>query len=326
MSSDTSSPSMLPYENPGSGVNIAIWMCFITASLTVISKVLTKLPEARAIVKYENYHLDDAMCLCAILLATIQTVLVSQQVNAGLGQQYGDAKLRGLRKYDALGFASQLFYVLTVAVAKGTGVLFAMRLRPSRTYRLGLQTLMYTISAWTLVFFLGTAFQCQALNTWKYIDGKCQDQFAFWTAMESVNMLTDVVLTAALISIVGVLSVPLSKKLILVFAFATRILIIPAVAVRLHYLRVMYQTQHGPHWNPTFAEANVAIATSVAMSAAIIASCIPFLKPLVDSMQVGWSNSDVRQGLGFTVLYSKGSSASKLRSFSKGSVILNSAN
>lgn len=102
--------------------------------------------------------------------------------------------------------------------------------------------------------------------------------------------------------------------------------IIPAVAVRLHYLRVMYQTQHGPHWNPTFAEANVAIATSVAMSAAIIASCIPFLKPLVDSMQVGWSNSDVRQGLGFAVLYSKGSSASKLRSFSKGSVILNSAN
>jgi hypothetical protein len=87
----------------------------------------------------------------------------------------------------------------------------------------------------------------------------------------------------------------------------------------------MYQTQHGPHWNPTFAEANLAIATSVAMSAAIITSCVPFLKPLVDSMQVGRSNSDVRQGLGFTVLYSKGSNnASKLHSFSKGSVILNS--
>ncbi|KAL5114022.1 hypothetical protein ACEQ8H_008078 [Pleosporales sp. CAS-2024a] len=102
MSLDTSSSSMPPYENPGSGVNIAIWMCFITASLTVISKVLTKLPEARAIVKYENYYLDDAMCLCAMLLATVQTVLVSQQVNAGLGQQYGDARLRGLRKYDAV--------------------------------------------------------------------------------------------------------------------------------------------------------------------------------------------------------------------------------
>ncbi|PVH95437.1 hypothetical protein DM02DRAFT_660129 [Periconia macrospinosa] len=143
--------------------------------------------------------------------------------------------------------------------------------------------------------------------------------------MESINILTDVALTAALISIVFVITVPLSKKLVLMFAFATRILIIPAVAVRLHYLKVMYQTQHGPHWNPTFAEAKVAVATSVAMSAAIIASCIPFLKPLVDSMQVGWSNSDVRQGLGFTVLYLKGSTnASKLRSFSKGSVILNS--
>lgn len=101
--------------------------------------------------------------------------------------------------------------------------------------------------------------------------------------------------------------------------------IIPAVAVRLHYLKIMYQTQYGPNWNPTFAEANVAVATSVGMNAAIIASCIPFLKPLVDSMQVGWSNSDVRQGLGFTVLQSKGvSTSSKLRSFSKGSVFLNS--
>jgi hypothetical protein len=67
MNSDTSSPTMLPYENPGSGVNIATWMCFITAGLTVISKVLTKLPDARALVKYESYHLDDAMCLCAIV-------------------------------------------------------------------------------------------------------------------------------------------------------------------------------------------------------------------------------------------------------------------
>jgi len=58
------------------------------------------------------------------------------------------------------------------------------------------------------------------------------------------------------------------------------------------------------------------------MNGAIIASCVPFLKPLVDSMQTGWSNSDVRQGLGFTALYAKGSNnASKLRSFSKGSVI-----
>ena len=92
------------------------------------------------------------------------------------------------------------------------------------------------------VCFLGTAFQCQAPKTWKYIDGKCDDQvrgkaayntsarltllwqFAFWTSMESVNILTDVGLMGALISIVWVLTVPLSKKLVLVFAFGTRIL------------------------------------------------------------------------------------------------------
>lgn len=38
----------------------------------------------------------------AQLLATIHTILVSQQVNAGLGEQYDDAKLRGLSKYDSV--------------------------------------------------------------------------------------------------------------------------------------------------------------------------------------------------------------------------------
>ena len=58
---------MPPYEDPGNVVNIAIWLCFITAGLTVVSKVLTKLPEARALVRYDYYYMDDAMCLCAIV-------------------------------------------------------------------------------------------------------------------------------------------------------------------------------------------------------------------------------------------------------------------
>lgn len=101
--------------------------------------------------------------------------------------------------------------------------------------------------------------------------------------------------------------------------------VLPAAAVRLHYLRVMYRTQVGPQWNPTLAETDVAIATGVEMSIAIMVSCVPFLRPLIDALQTGWSNSDVRHGLGFTVIYSKSSaSASKLRSFEKGSVIRDS--
>jgi hypothetical protein len=127
-----------------------------------------------------------------------------------MGQNYYDAKLRGISRYDAvkvptacfmaftkllcqLGYASQLFYILVVAVAKQIGVLFALRLRStSRFYQLALQTLMYTVVVWSLydltmlrkrsssdiirVFFIGTAFQCQAPKTWQYVDGNCHDQ------------------------------------------------------------------------------------------------------------------------------------------------------
>lgn len=59
----------MPYEDPGSGVNITIWMCFVTAGLTVVSKILTKIPETRGLFKLDHYHLDDALCLCAIVRA-----------------------------------------------------------------------------------------------------------------------------------------------------------------------------------------------------------------------------------------------------------------
>jgi hypothetical protein len=70
MDSTTPLHRPMPYENPGSGVNIAIWMCFITAGLTVVSKILSKIPETHGMFKLDHYRLDDALCLCAIVRAS----------------------------------------------------------------------------------------------------------------------------------------------------------------------------------------------------------------------------------------------------------------
>lgn len=74
MDSTSPSHSLMPYEDLGSGVNIAIWMCFVTAGLTVVSKILTKIPETHGLFKLDHYHLDDALCLCVIVRIPIESI------------------------------------------------------------------------------------------------------------------------------------------------------------------------------------------------------------------------------------------------------------
>lgn len=72
-------------------------------------------------------------------------------------------------------------------------------------------------------------------------------------------------------------------------------------------------------WDPTFKEANVAIATAVLMNTSLVVTCIPFLKPLMEALQPGWSTSDLVKGVGYNVTYGK--SALSSGKFATGSVI-----
>jgi hypothetical protein len=51
-----------------------------------------------------------------------------------------------------------------------------------------------------------------------------------------------------------------------------------------------------------------AILMAVEMNALIVVTCIPFLKAAMDHLQPGWSTSDIRKGVGFTVAYGKAAS------------------
>jgi len=55
------------------------------------------------------------------------------------------------------------------------------------------------------------------------------------------------------------------------------------------------------------------------MNASILMACIPFLKVLMEHLQQGWTTSDVRRGVGFTVAYGKTVTSSSR--FPSGSVL-----
>jgi hypothetical protein len=62
------------------------------------------------------------------------------------------------------------------------------------------------------------------------------------------------------------------------------------------------------------------------MNTSIMITCLPFLKPLMEQLQPGWTTSDIRHGVGFNLTYGKKSRSTLTHSdrFALGSVFASS--
>lgn len=75
--------------------------------------------------------------------------------------------------------------------------------------------------------------------------------------------------------------------------------IIAPISFRLVHLYTLDRSIDSPQWDPTFQETNIAIATAVLMNTNLVLTCVPFLKPLMEALQPGWSTSDLVKGIGY---------------------------
>jgi hypothetical protein len=82
--------------------------------------------------------------------------------------------------------------------------------------------------------------------------------------------------------------------------------IVVPITFRLLHIYQADVPHDSPDWDPTMKYIDTAIATAVLMNTSLVLTCVPFLKPLMEALQPGWSTSDVVQGVGYDVMYGKG--------------------
>ena len=83
--------------------------------------------------------------------------------------------------------------------------------------------------------------------------------------------------------------------------------------VPLFALRIFYLTQALQSSDRTYAEFKETVATEVALNASIILACVPFMKPLLDNLQPGWSTSNVERGFGYKKSFNPGGGSMSIR-------------
>ena len=154
--------------------------------------------------------------------------------------------------------------------------------------------------------------------------------------IEVVNMLVNLSLAFVLCTIVWILQMSRIKYL-LVGLFSLRFLWVlmrsiqfaraqpkPRLSVLVGLkLAFLQSIKSSPHWNITPDNATGAMLSAAILNASMVITCLPFLRPLMEYLQPGWSTSDIstgflRAGFGYSNMESrlsttKGSSTWQLK-------------
>ncbi|KAI9756786.1 MAG: hypothetical protein M4579_003703 [Chaenotheca gracillima] len=265
-------------------VNIASWICMVVMILAVLTRLSSKYMVTRRV------GWDDAMIVSAMVCAIGEVIAISVQVTNGLGEMKSTLSPSKLDAFQRAGYASELLYVFALAFAKVSSLTFLAQLTPDKNHLAVTRAIQASVAVWAVAAVFGVAFQCNMPQPWAIITGKCFNQIAFWDAIGVLDILIDVAIVALPVYIVWSLQMARSGKAIVIGAFASRIIVIPATALRLYFIPRAVGSS-----DPTLNAWLYIVCTQVAVSMSIFTSCIPYLKPFMESLETGMLVSDLRR-------------------------------
>ncbi|RDW56656.1 hypothetical protein BP6252_14069 [Coleophoma cylindrospora] len=265
-------------DNKGPIVNISAWLGMTIMALFVFTRIGSKW----AILK--RWTLDDLLILITLILACIHTATLSMMVANGLGRHQQTLSDRTITHYQKYGYVSQLFYIPTLCLAKLSTLFYLGTLSPTSTYSTIVKACKALVALWGVGAELAIAFQCSAPSFWSILSTKCFNQIAFWDFIGVMDILTDIAMIFLPAILVWSLQMSQSKKLTVVLAFGTRVLIIPLTILRLYYIST---TSSRLIFDQTSAAYHTYLSTTVHLNIAVIVTCLPFLKPFLENMSSG---------------------------------------
>jgi hypothetical protein len=224
-------------------------------------------------------------------------IAVSKAVEHGLGSPLNSLSCKEYTYYQAAGYASQLLYIMTIALAKASTITLLIAISPQKHHRRPMFGVAALIAAWAIASFLATAFQCSLPRPYLFTSSpvgfgasaaphaQCFNQIPFWDFVGAFDIFTDLAIMALPILVIRDLQLIRRKKTSVVFAFSFRLLAVGMYIFRLITLPDMLRrgtdlTLHA--WILT-------IATLLEIFFGIFATCVPHLRPFMESIQAGYS-------------------------------------
>ncbi|KAL8952508.1 MAG: hypothetical protein Q9222_001576 [Ikaeria aurantiellina] len=269
-------------DDRGPWINVVTWILLVVMVLATTVKCFTKWTLVHKL------QLDDFFVTAGALVAVGYGVAVSAQVKAGLGKSMSALSLEDISHYQQAAYASEILYAISLCLAKLGILQFLLSLarRPRRT--LAVECCVIANVLWTFVAVVTVVFQCRVPKPWALFSSRCFNQSAFWDAFGAVDVSLDMACALMPVYLLRDLQLARKRKLQVMISLATRALLVPIIIIRLIYLNQVSKSSDHPK-----DDFSVVMATTIHVNLSIIVTCIPFIKPVMDSLQTGILASDI---------------------------------
>ncbi|KAG9228438.1 hypothetical protein BJ875DRAFT_500727 [Amylocarpus encephaloides] len=272
-------------NNLGPVVNICAVVLVVPTVLAVGGRIFTKTAVLR------KYSWDDYIIFAAFVMSLGQTAAVLAAAANGLGQHWDVLDDSTKIRFQKSTYASSILLVVTLVLTKLSIISFIQSLAPSR------RTLVFgycfggVLLLWGLSSLSATLFRCAPPDVWRQSGRRCVESRAFWTAFDALNITTDLVLVVWPVIIISQIQTGLWRRMVVIFCFASRLLVIGAIAAEISFLQ-----QSASSSDISFKSWQRAICSQLMLCLSISTACIPYLRPFLDSLESGLlKNDDLRR-------------------------------
>ncbi|KAK5049004.1 hypothetical protein LTR84_005426 [Exophiala bonariae] len=268
---------------------IVTWFCLATAVVSLLIRVYVRIAFS------QSYGKDDISIFGAFISFIVQSSIAIYEVRLGVGQTLQDVRPENLQQLQKAYYISDLFYVITIWIAKCSVILLLLRLTAKTEQALVANIILFATIVLGVVSLLITALSCDLSSPWIFIGKQCSGLAQRRKAVAAFDIFTELSLFATLVLIVSSVQLRLSKKLAVILGFTFRLLLFFPLGFRLHYILAAIDSA-----DPTLKSVNVVITSQVQLSAAIVSATIPCLRPFMAATYTTWGGRvDTVSGSGY---------------------------
>ncbi|KAH7119417.1 hypothetical protein B0J13DRAFT_513402 [Dactylonectria estremocensis] len=256
-------------------------ICIILSIFCLLSTIAVVLRSYIRLVLLRAFGFDDRIMVVAQLLTIGTAVAIGVETKYGLGFHTWLQPQEQFIPYMQAFYSSVVIYNIAMCAVKIAILLQYRRIFAVRIMQFITFYGVVFMTAWTITLcFLLTLTCIPVAKFWdSTISGRCLNSLIIWYVMAGFNLATDVAIFCLPLPMIRSLQLPRKQKIMLFVIFCLGFFTCIISIIRIQTLKIAASTED-PNWD----NVDAAIWSFLELNIAIIATCLPTLRPIFSKM------------------------------------------
>ncbi|KAF3351352.1 hypothetical protein VD0002_g5242 [Verticillium dahliae] len=270
-------------------------ICTILSVCCALSTIAVTLRSYTRLVLLHTFGWDDGVMVAAQILAIAAAVTIGLESKFGLGSHTWVQPEAHLFPYMKAFYSSIIMYNMSMCFVK---ISILLQYRRIFSLQMMQRITFYAVAfivAWSItIFFLMTLVCVPVAKFWDHtLPGRCLDSLTLWYVMAAFNLVSDFAIFGLPLPVVRSLQLPKKQKVMLFAVFGLGFFTCIISIIRIRTLKIAASTDD-PNWD------NVDAATwsYLEVTTAILAACLPTLRPVFAKIMPSLMGSSIRGNQG----------------------------